>query len=84
MIIFEDAKSVPIKHSFVHEKNLKNNCKTLSCWTPMAHTYNLQEAEIRRIMVQSQPRKMVHESLSFKNPSHKMTPKQKQKDTFQT
>jgi hypothetical protein len=31
-----------------------------------------QEAEIRRIMVQSQPRKIVYETLSQKNPSHKM------------
>jgi hypothetical protein len=31
----------------------------------------IQEAEIRRIMVQSQPRKIVHETLSRKNPSQK-------------
>jgi hypothetical protein len=30
-----------------------------------------QEAEIRRIEVQSQPRQIVHEALSRKNPSHK-------------
>jgi hypothetical protein len=30
-----------------------------------------QEAEIRRITVQSQPRQMVHETLSQKNPSQK-------------
>jgi hypothetical protein len=30
-----------------------------------------QEAEIRRIRVQSQPRKIVHETLSQKNPSQK-------------
>jgi hypothetical protein len=31
----------------------------------------MQEAEIRRIMVQSQPRQIVHETLSQKNPSQK-------------
>jgi hypothetical protein len=30
-----------------------------------------QEAEIRRIMVRSQPRQIVHETLSRKNPSQK-------------
>jgi hypothetical protein len=30
-----------------------------------------QEAEIRRIMVWSQPRQIGHESLSWKNPSQK-------------
>jgi hypothetical protein len=30
-----------------------------------------QEAEIRRIMVQNQPRQIVHETLSQKNPSQK-------------
>jgi hypothetical protein len=32
-----------------------------------------QEAEIRRIAVQSQPRKIAHETLSGKNPSQKRT-----------
>jgi hypothetical protein len=31
----------------------------------------IQEAEIRRIMVWSQPRQIVQETLSQKNPSHK-------------
>jgi hypothetical protein len=31
-----------------------------------------QEAEIRRIVVRSQPRQIVHESLSQKTPSQKM------------
>jgi hypothetical protein len=31
-----------------------------------------QEAEIRRIVVQSQPGKIVHETLSQKNPSQKI------------
>jgi hypothetical protein len=30
-----------------------------------------QEAEIRRIVVQSQPRQIIHETLSQKNPSQK-------------
>jgi hypothetical protein len=30
-----------------------------------------QEAEIRRIMIQSQPRQIVHKTLSLKNPSQK-------------
>jgi hypothetical protein len=30
----------------------------------------IEEAEIRRIAVQSQPREVVHENLSRKNPSH--------------
>jgi hypothetical protein len=30
-----------------------------------------EEAEIRRIMVQSWPRQIVHETLSWKNPSQK-------------
>jgi hypothetical protein len=30
-----------------------------------------QEAEIRRIMVQSQPRQIAHETLSRKNPTKK-------------
>jgi hypothetical protein len=30
-----------------------------------------QEAEIRRILVQNQPRQIVHETLSQKNPSQK-------------
>jgi hypothetical protein len=32
-----------------------------------------QETEIRRIMVPSQPRKTVHETLSQRNPSQKST-----------
>jgi hypothetical protein len=32
-----------------------------------------QEAEIRRITVQRQPRQIVHETLSQKNPSQKRT-----------
>jgi hypothetical protein len=31
----------------------------------------IQEAEIRRIVVQSQPRQIVHSTLSWKNPSQK-------------
>jgi hypothetical protein len=38
----------------------------------VAHTYNLatQEAEIRRIAVQSQPRQIVHKTLSKKKTLH--------------
>jgi hypothetical protein len=38
----------------------------------MAHAYNPSyEAEIRRIVVQNQPRQIAHETLSGKNPPQK-------------
>jgi hypothetical protein len=37
----------------------------------MPVTLATQEAEIRRIVVQSQPGQIVHKTLSQKNPSHK-------------
>jgi hypothetical protein len=40
-------------------------------WEPGAHL--TQEAEIRRISVRSQPKQIVHETLSQKNPSQKST-----------
>jgi hypothetical protein len=43
------------------------------CWVPVAHTCNSSytEAEFRRIAVQSQPRQIVHETISRENPSQK-------------
>jgi hypothetical protein len=66
----------------------------------VAHAYNLatQEAEIRRIMVQSQPGQIVHKTLSSKSSTQKKaggvtqgigpefkphTPKKKQKNVIQ-
>jgi hypothetical protein len=40
---------------------LKNSLKVPRAWAT-------QEAEVRKITVQSQPRKIVHETLSQKNP----------------
>jgi hypothetical protein len=44
----------------------------------VAHTYNLatQEAEIRRIAVQSQPRQIVHKTLSKKKKKKPFTQKE--------
>jgi hypothetical protein len=47
-------------------------CKTLAgCWWLTPAILATQEAEIRRIEVRSQPRQVVPETLSLKNPSQK-------------
>jgi hypothetical protein len=38
----------------------------------VAHAYNSQEAEFRRIAVPSQPRRIVHRDPNLKNPSQKI------------
>jgi hypothetical protein len=43
------------------------------CWRRTPVILVTQEAEIRRITVQSQPGQIVHKTLSRKNPSQKMT-----------
>jgi hypothetical protein len=42
-----------------------------SDWAPVAVILAAQEAEIRRILDQSQPGQIVHKTLSQKNPSQK-------------
>jgi hypothetical protein len=55
-------------------KNVRSYFKNRqSSWAQLVHTCNLatQEAEVRRIMVRSQPGQIVHKTLSRKYPSKK-------------
>jgi hypothetical protein len=45
--------------------------KKVLSWAPVTHACNPSYSEIRRIEVQSQPRQIVGETLSQKNPSQK-------------
>jgi hypothetical protein len=47
------------------------NQKARNSWTPVAHVCAIQEAEIRRLIIQNQLRQMVHETVSRKYPSQK-------------
>jgi hypothetical protein len=58
-----DSKAVSSNHNiYLHRKTV---------WSPMPVILATQEAEIRRIMVRSQPRQTVCQTLSQKNPSQK-------------
>jgi hypothetical protein len=50
---------------------LKKRKTMAQCWWLTTVILVTQEAEIRRIPVQSHPRQIVHETLSQKNPSQK-------------
>jgi hypothetical protein len=56
----------------MYKNRIKKPVKNCFSQAPVAHTYNpTQEAEIKRITIRSQPRKIVCKSLSQKNSSQK-------------
>jgi hypothetical protein len=59
-----------LSHASLQKPNFKKN-KVAGCWWLMPVILASQETEIRRIVVQSQPRKIVHKTLSRKYPSQK-------------